>query len=216
MVTLLLHTLWPLTIVINLETHLPIFANSPSCHKFVSSSSLSWNSHEPATKLNFADMCWVTWFWTLCRFNWLKLTRMDFFRFKYAIHVPWASKSSVLTGESVNKLVWSVVPVIGCSHIGHLMRMQNFIKNLLYSWAYGWLSLARMPWFDNAGCDLLECKVRTVWLAERRGSKQSIEGSCMSQFYRINGVSKLFFQNTMKNVWKTQGEMHLMAKKKEN
>ena len=46
---------------------------------------------------------------------------------------------------------------------------------------------------DNAGCDLLECKVRTVWLAKRRGSKQSIEGSCMSQFYRINGISNFFF-----------------------
>ena len=42
----------PMTIVINLEIHLAIFANSPRCHKFASSSS-SWKSHEPATKLNF-------------------------------------------------------------------------------------------------------------------------------------------------------------------
>ena len=61
-------TYTPLTFVINLETQLAIFANSTSCHKFASSSS-SWNSHEPVTKLNR-----VTWFWTLCQFtgsNWL-------------------------------------------------------------------------------------------------------------------------------------------------
>ena len=70
--------------VINLETHLPIFANSPSCHKVASSS--SWNSHEPVTNLNFAvsDMRRVTWSWTLCQFHQVNLTRPDFFRIKYA------------------------------------------------------------------------------------------------------------------------------------
>ena len=87
MATLSLHTYTPLTIVINLDTYLPIFANSPSCHKFASSSSSSWNSHEPAIKLDFAvsDMRRVSWFWTLCRFHRLNLTRPDFFRIKYAI-----------------------------------------------------------------------------------------------------------------------------------
>ena len=102
-----------LTIVINLETHLPIFDNCPSCHKFASSLSSSWNSHEPATRLNFAvsDMRRVTWFWTLCRFDRLNWTRPDFFRIKYAKwcsfkgqHLHW-----VFTDSSFRCTHWSII-----------------------------------------------------------------------------------------------------------
>ena len=39
----------------------------------------------PLNSISCLNTCRVTWFWTLCRFPWLNLTRPDFFRIKYAI-----------------------------------------------------------------------------------------------------------------------------------